>query len=151
MNRSAQMGVRVDGSSADIKFEGQKMTIDSSLSLVYLINGVKFKLWRNFMLRCFRRKESDCCKSFPDVDMQTLPLSDAPAGKRFRVAGIKGGRHLCARMAAMGIYPGAEMDLLCAGCGSPCLVKIRGGTLSLGSGVSEKILVTTLGQCSPQT
>lgn len=97
------------------------------------------------MFRCFRRRESDSCKSFQELDTQTQPLSAAPTGKRFKVAGIKGGRHLCARMAAMGIYPGAEMELLCAGCGSPCLIKIRGGTLSLGSGVSEKILVTTVG------
>ena len=96
------------------------------------------------MFQCFRRKDSRCCRSFTDVDPQALPLTDAPAGNRFRVAGVKGGRRLCARMAAMGIYPGAEMDLLCAGCGSPCLVKVRGGTLSLGAGVSEKILVTTV-------
>jgi ferrous iron transport protein A len=45
-------------------------------------------------------------------------------------------------MAALGIYPGAELELLCAGCDSPCLVRVRGGTLSLGKGVSDKILVT---------
>lgn len=72
-----------------------------------------------------------------------LPLSDAPAGKPLKVKSIGGGRHLCARMAAMGIYPGVEMELLCAGCGSPCLVRVHGGTLSLGKGVSEKILVTS--------
>ncbi len=98
------------------------------------------------MFRCFRRMESDRRESFHDLDVQTQPLSAAPTGKRFRVAGIKGGRHLCARMAALGIYPGAEMELLCAGCGSPCLIRIRGGTLSLGAGVSEKILVTAVGQ-----
>jgi ferrous iron transport protein A len=44
-------------------------------------------------------------------------------------------------MAAMGIYPGVEMELLCAGCGSPCVIRVHGGTLSLGSGISENILV----------
>lgn len=98
------------------------------------------------MFRCFRRKESRCCKSFQELDAQAQPLSAAPMGKRFRIAGIKGGRRLCARMAAMGVYPGAEMELLCAGCGSPCLIKVRGGTLSLGAGVSDKILVTAVAQ-----
>ena len=72
-----------------------------------------------------------------------LPLSNAQAGRRFRVASIAGGRHLCARMASLGIYPGAEMELVCTGCGAPCLIRIHGGTLSLGAGVSQKILVTS--------
>lgn len=42
----------------------------------------------------------------------------------------------------MGIYPGAELELLCAGCGAPCVVRVKGGKLSLGKGISEKILVT---------
>jgi len=73
-----------------------------------------------------------------------LPLSNAKAGSRFKVSGIRGGRQLCARMAAMGIYPGVEMELLCEGCGSPCLVRVHGGTFSLGSGISEKIMVTSV-------
>lgn len=72
-----------------------------------------------------------------------LPLSHAQTGKRVKVSKIQGGRKLCARMAAMGIYPGVELELLCAGCGSPCLVRVHGGTLSLGAGVSQKILVAS--------
>lgn len=41
----------------------------------------------------------------------------------------------------MGIYPGSELELLCSGCDSPCVVRVKGGTLSLGKGVSENILV----------
>jgi ferrous iron transport protein A len=70
-----------------------------------------------------------------------LRLDQANPGCRFRVAKISGGRHLCARMAAMGIYPGSELELLCAGCDSPCVVRVKGGTLSLGKGISENILV----------
>lgn len=86
-----------------------------------------------------------CSRSCPEVQdaHNVLPLSDAPAGKPLKVKSIGGGRHLCARMAAMGIYPGVEMEVLCAGCGSPCLVRVHGGTLSLGAGVSRKILVTS--------
>ena len=76
--------------------------------------------------------------------MCTLPLCNAKAGNRLKVSGIRGGRQLCARMAAMGIYPGVEMEVLCEGCGSPCLVRVHGGTLSLGAGVSEKIMVTSV-------
>lgn len=40
-------------------------------------------------------------------------------------------------MAALGIYPGVEIDLLCSGC-----VRVKGGILSLGEDISDKILVT---------
>lgn len=70
-----------------------------------------------------------------------LPLSEAQTGKLLKVTSIKGGRGLCARMAALGIYPGVEMEVVCSGCGSPCLVRIQGGTVSLGSGVAQNILV----------
>lgn len=73
-----------------------------------------------------------------------IPLADARPGRRCRVASIEGGRNVCARMAAMGIYPGVEMEIICSGCHSPCLVKVHGGTLSLGQGVAEKIMVTSI-------
>lgn len=92
------------------------------------------KCWK-WLRGCSR--PNGCC-----FDNDPLPLSNAPAGKRLKVKRIEGGRRLCARMAAMGIYPGAEMDLVCAGCGSPCLVRLHGGTLSLGAGVSQKIWVS---------
>ena len=89
-----------------------------------------------------RQKCSRDCVNASDTP-RVLALSDAPAGKRLRVASVGGGRNLCARMASMGIYPGVEMEVLCTGCGSPCLVRVHGGTLSLGAGVSQKILVTS--------
>ncbi len=66
-----------------------------------------------------------------------MPLCKAKTGNRVRVACVHGERGLCARMAALGIYPGAEMHLLCSGC-----VRVNGGILSLGKDISDKILVT---------
>ncbi|MFZ2448589.1 MAG: ferrous iron transport protein A [Syntrophobacteraceae bacterium] len=71
-----------------------------------------------------------------------MALCHAKTGGKVKVACVGGGRRLCGRMAALGIYPGVEMQLLCAGCGFPCLVRVNGGTLSLGEGISDKILVT---------
>jgi ferrous iron transport protein A len=56
---------------------------------------------------------------------------------------IAGGRSLCARMAALGIYPGVEIEVLCSGCNAPCVIRVHDGTLSLGAGVSQKIFVTS--------
>lgn len=78
---------------------------------------------------CEKQKRRDCTLT---------PLCKAKAGKRLKVACVDGERSLCARMAALGIYPGAEMQVLCSGC-----VRVNGGTLSLGKDVSDKILVTT--------
>ncbi len=64
------------------------------------------------------------------------PLGKAESGKKFKVACVHGERGLCARMAAMGIYPGVEMHLLCSGC-----VRVNGGVLSLGKDIFDKILV----------
>lgn len=96
------------------------------------------------MLNGWKRNDKCSCSGARVSNPAVLPLSSVKTGKRIKVTGIEGGRHLCGRMAAMGIYPGVEMELLCAGCGSPCLVRIHGGTLSLGAGVSEKILVASL-------
>ena len=82
----------------------------------------------NHPCRCPKLSESNC---------EVMPLCKAKAGKRFKVSCVHGERGLCARMAALGIYPGAEMQLLCSGC-----VRVNGGTLSLGEDISEKILVT---------
>jgi ferrous iron transport protein A len=92
------------------------------------------KGWRRGNGRCV-----GCCMRTSEAS--TLPLSSAQPGERLKVKSITGGRQLCARMASMGIYPGVEMELLCSGCGAPCLVRVNGGTLSLGCGVSDKILV----------
>lgn len=91
-----------------------------------------------------RRENNALCGDAGTSCACGLPLCRAKAGNRIKVSGIQGGRQLCARMAAMGIYPGVEMEVLCEGCGSPCLVRVHGGTISLGAGVSEKIMVTSV-------
>jgi ferrous iron transport protein A len=94
------------------------------------------------MFGCFGHKKQCLCPRGQCSENALLPLADAQAGKRMKVSRVCGGRCLCAHMAALGIYPGTELELLCAGCGAPCLVRVNGGTLSLGAGVSQKILVT---------
>ena len=82
-----------------------------------------------------------CCDPDRVSGKAPLTLAEAKPGRSLQVKSIEGGRSLCARMAALGIYPGVELELLCSGCGAPCLVKVRGSTLSLGAGVSRKIKV----------
>ncbi len=77
-----------------------------------------------------------CCDRPSSPECVLTPLCEAESGKKFKVACVHGERGLCARMAAMGIYPGVEMHLLCSGC-----VRVNGGVLSLGKDIFDKILV----------
>jgi ferrous iron transport protein A len=77
------------------------------------------------------------CEQASSPERALIPLCKAEAGKKLKVACVDGGRGLCSRMAALGIYPGVEMHLLCSGC-----VRVNGGVLSLGKDVSDRILVT---------
>jgi ferrous iron transport protein A len=82
---------------------------------------------KNPCMRCDRPSSPECV---------LMPLRKAASGKNVKVACVHGERRLCARMAALGIYPGVEMHLLCSGC-----VRVNGAVLSLGKDVSDKILV----------
>ena len=84
------------------------------------------------------------CNRMQAADRIAQPLCEVQVGKLLKVAGISGGRRLMAQMAQMGIYPGVEMRLLCAGCGSPCVIRVHGGTLSLGLGISQNIMVESV-------
>ena len=63
---------------------------------------------------------------------------------KVKVCKVNGDRKICARMAAMGLYPGVEADVICADSGSQCLLKVNGGTISLDPAISENILVTSI-------
>ncbi len=77
------------------------------------------------------------CESPSSFECALVPLYKVESGRKVKVACVNGERGLCARMAAMGIYPGVEMLPLCSGC-----VRVNGGTLSLGKDISNKIFVT---------
>ncbi len=71
-----------------------------------------------------------------------VPLARAGCGRRLKISRIAGGRRVCARMAALGIFPGQEVELVCAADRARCLVRLNGSTVSLGDGAAEKIVVT---------
>lgn len=79
-----------------------------------------------------------------DEEHGEQPLSSACQGGRVRICKVTGDRKLCARMAAMGVLPGHELELICPANGERCLVKINGGTLSLDDSTSQNILVTSV-------
>jgi ferrous iron transport protein A len=94
-----------------------------------------WKFWKNGCPPCANMVQS------PQGKNNLKPLAMVKSGKKLKVCRIIGGRGVCARLAHMGIYPGVEMELLCGGCDAPCIVRVHDVTISLGKGVSQKIMV----------
>ena len=67
------------------------------------------------------------------------PLSAVPPGRRVRITSYAGGRMLRARLAALGLTVGREVDILQNNKGL-IIVGVNGGRVALGRGVSQKIL-----------
>lgn len=66
-------------------------------------------------------------------------LAEMPTGQRVRITGYRGGRMLRARLLAMGLNLGREVDILQNNRGL-IIVGINGGRVALGKGISQKIL-----------
>jgi len=67
------------------------------------------------------------------------PLSAIPSGRRVRITGYAGGRMLRARLVALGLNLGREIDIIQNNRGL-IIVGVNGGRVALGRGVSQKIL-----------
>lgn len=66
-------------------------------------------------------------------------LAEMPAGQRVIITGHRGGRMLRARLLAMGLNLGREVEILQNNSGL-IIVGINGGRVALGKGISQKIL-----------
>ena len=66
-------------------------------------------------------------------------LATAPAGHRVRITGYRGGRMLRARLLALGLNMGQEVEVLQNNRGL-IIIGINGGRVALGRGISQKIL-----------
>jgi ferrous iron transport protein A len=66
-------------------------------------------------------------------------LAEIPAGRRVRITGHRGGRMLRARLLAMGLNLGREVEVIQNNRGL-IIVGVNGGRVALGRGISEKIL-----------
>ena len=73
--------------------------------------------------------------------MGMLPLGWCRTGERVKVVDVTGGRGVKMRLEAIGIVPGAGLEVI-KGPPGPVLVKVNGGTrVMLGRGEAMKVLV----------
>jgi Fe2+ transport system protein FeoA len=62
-------------------------------------------------------------------------------GRRVRLRAIEAGRGLRARLAAIGLVPGVELEVIRNNNRGPFIVAVRESRLMLGRGVAWKIVV----------
>ncbi len=70
-----------------------------------------------------------------------MPLTMVRSGDHVRIRNIHGGRRLSSRLAAMGLVPGTEIEVLEGGLRGPLLLSVKGCRIVLGRGVAHKIEV----------
>jgi Fur family ferric uptake transcriptional regulator len=67
------------------------------------------------------------------------PLASFSPGQRVRITGYQGGRMLRARLMALGLNLGQEVEIIQNFRGQ-VIVGVNGGRVALGRGVSQKVL-----------
>lgn len=84
----------------------------------------------------FKRSEKIASE---EIESPQLSLATAIAGQRLRITGHRGGRMLRARLLAVGLNLGQEVEVLQNNRGL-IIIGINGGRVALGRGISQKIL-----------
>ena len=75
-----------------------------------------------------------------NLEISERPLAQVPSGQRVRITGYQGGRMLRARLLALGLNLGREVDILQNNRGL-IIVGVNGGRVALGKGISQKVLI----------
>ena len=74
-----------------------------------------------------------------NLELAERPLAQVPTGQRVRITGYQGGRMLRARLLALGLNLGREVDILQNNRGL-IIVGLNGGRVALGRSISQKVL-----------
>jgi ferrous iron transport protein A len=70
-----------------------------------------------------------------------MPLTIVQSGRRVRVLAVEAGHGLQGRLAAMGLIPGVEIEVLQNTMKGPFLISVKGSRIMLGRGMAQKIMV----------
>lgn len=73
--------------------------------------------------------------------MTHMPLVMAARGSKVRLVSVNGGKQMTSRLAAMGLMPGVEVEIISNSPGNPFILDVRGSRLVLGRGMAHKIFV----------
>ncbi|HII99794.1 MAG TPA: ferrous iron transport protein A [Methanoregula sp.] len=82
--------------------------------------------------------------------MQAMPLSFLSPGTDTIVADVRAGHGMLHRLAAMGIFPGSKLSVVCSDRGS-LIIAVGGTRYALSHGMAMKILVGGPAMADPGT
>jgi Fe2+ transport system protein FeoA len=75
------------------------------------------------------------------MEVSGMSLAMVKAGSRVRFVAVDSGRGLQSRLAAMGMVPGAEIEVIQNSFFGPFIVMVKGSRIMLGRGMAQKIIV----------
>jgi ferrous iron transport protein A len=70
-----------------------------------------------------------------------MSLTDVKTGRRVRFVAVDGGHALQGRLAALGLVPGAEIQVVQNEGRGPVILSVGSSRMALGRGMADKILV----------
>ena len=70
-----------------------------------------------------------------------MPLAIVEPGRRVRLIAVDAGHGRRGMLAAMGLVPGVEIEVLRNSMRGPFLVEVKGSRIMLGRGMARKIIV----------
>ena len=85
--------------------------------------------------------KSSPCSAQWKMEVATMPLAMAKAGQRVHLVDMDVGHDLQARLTAMGLIPGVEIDVVRNSLHGPFIIAIKGCRVVLGRGMTQKIMV----------
>jgi ferrous iron transport protein A len=74
-----------------------------------------------------------------------MPLSLVPAGRSVRLCRVQACGGLAARLTAMGLLPGTQVQVCHNDRNGPVILGVNGNRLMLGRGMAEKVSVADAG------
>ncbi len=70
-----------------------------------------------------------------------MPLTNIKEGVKAKLQSIKGGRQLRTRLAALGLLPGTEIEVIQNSGKGPFVVSVRGSRIVIGRGMASQVEV----------
>ncbi len=70
-----------------------------------------------------------------------MPLTMIREGKKAVLRSIEGGRQLRSRLAALGLLPGAELEVIQNSGHGPFVIAVKGSRIVIGRGMAARIAV----------
>ncbi|MDD5699160.1 MAG: FeoA family protein [Victivallaceae bacterium] len=77
-------------------------------------------------------------------DSPVISLFLAPAATMLRVVGTSGGCEFQRKIAALGIYPDEQLEIVERHCQGALIIRVKGARLAIGQGMSRKIKVKVI-------